>query len=172
MTDPGYIDFKPAANFTVGNLQRTFREIEEKSDQYGPFESTPGTSDDELATIKKHIETLKDLDATREATVAMSAIIDMPKKSIPHLINAVMEVQTDDEADVARGWQIMQTLKNASAREDKWYRSFFVPQWPEDASAVAKEAKDRVIVRKQWWRWWNENKDTWEPPKEDEEDDW
>lgn len=48
-TQPGYLDFKPAANFNVGNLQRIFKEIDEQSSQYFanmrfPFEQWSGDS--------------------------------------------------------------------------------------------------------------------------------
>ncbi|MEM7519116.1 MAG: hypothetical protein AAF368_19595, partial [Planctomycetota bacterium] len=47
ITDPVYWQFKPAANFTLGNLQRTFRKIEEDSLQLQlnaelPFEQWSG----------------------------------------------------------------------------------------------------------------------------------
>lgn len=135
-----------------------------------PYEPTAGTTEAEVEELKKHIEVLKDLNATRTLGIAQTKIGEKPKKAIPLLINALMDLNKGEKDDCARGWQIIQTLQMVTAQkiEDGYYDDAFHPMDFTDPTTKKGEGllRDRKKAVNLWCKWWDTNGASWKPPAE------
>lgn len=134
---------------------------------YGnPKDATP----EEIEGIKKNIETVRDLKATRTLGIARNELEKTPKKAIPLLINALMACDITNKDDSARGWQVIQTLQMVSSTRTDYDRDFHPMEWKDP---TGEEGVPLLAYRKkavtEWCKWWDKNAATWKPLTDDDD---
>ncbi|HGY91086.1 MAG TPA: hypothetical protein ENK43_07930 [Planctomycetes bacterium] len=135
-----------------------------------PFGLPKGVAQADFDEAKKQLEVLKDLNATRALGIAKDKLTTHPRAAIPVLINGLLELDVSDPDDSKRGFQMVDSLKWITGKDDIWeseaFQIFHSPDSEKDKQGAILTRKQAV---KRWWRWWNKVQDTWQPPKEDEE---
>ncbi len=136
-----------------------------------PFGIPKGVTEADFEDAQKQIEVLRDLNATRALGIAKDKLTTMPRAAIPALINGLLKLDVADSDDAKRGFQMIDSLEWITGKDDIWESDAF--QLFRELESE-KDKRGAVLTRKQaikrWWRWWNRVQDTWEPPKEEEED--
>ncbi len=135
-----------------------------------PFGLPQGVTQADFDDAQKQLEVLRDLNATRALGIAKDKLAAKPRAAIPVLINGLLKLDVADSDDSKRGFQMVDSLKWITGKEDIWESDAFQIFRAPDSE---KEKQGATLTRKQaikrWWRWWDKVQDTWQPPKEDEE---
>ncbi len=159
------------------NAAKTSKKSSRKRTKKPPMELTPfdpsaETSEEEMKAIEGFVTTLKDINATRKALQAQDALVAMPKKAIPYLINAMTSLDLADKDDARRGWTIVQALAETASRSDDYddYWRDAIYDWQEvGAEGHASSVRWRRKGLERWWSWWKKEGTDWSPPKPEED---
>ena len=142
-----------------------------KFDEMTPFDPVEGTTDEQKTAIAGHIKTLGDLEATRAIGIATTAMMEIPRQSLPLLINALLALNFKEEDDTKRGWQVIQAIQICAQRRGEYDNGYRVFEWKtDDEELFSDECATRRFAIMEWWRWWEKVGATWQPEVEEEED--
>lgn len=108
--------------------------------------------------IARQIQMLSDLSATVEAGRARARLVEIGKHSVPHLLNALVPLDFEDEADLQVATRIAQALTDLTGASHP-----IVPGM-NTGSLLGEGATDNEANRRKWFGWWRDNKNSYTGP--------
>lgn len=111
----------------------------------------PGISASTAASIEAALGDLKDLDATVKANRSRQALVKIGKPAIPYLLNALADVDFNDEKHLLVGTRIADALGDITGV------TYAIAPGGVEGSMIGARREDNERNRRRWFGWWRDN---------------
>lgn len=155
IVDPEAASKQPLAELAAANAGKPRRNPEGEVQKVDPIE---GTSPSTTSTIESHVRTLTDPAATTAASKARTALVTLGKSAVPHLLNALVDLDLANEADLQKANRLSLALMELSGRD------WLIVPGTNAGSMTGESAGDNEQMRRLWFGWWRDVKGTYTGP--------
>jgi hypothetical protein len=118
-----------------------------------PVEPLGTTSSTQTSAIENALGDLRDVEATTVASQARQQLVALGAHSVPHLLNALIPLDLENDADLIVGQRIATTLEEITGISKPIYPGGVA------GSMVGEGRADNAQHRRDWLRWWKEDGD-------------
>jgi len=129
---------------------------EREPEPLGHLETTPQELRDVIDAL---VDTMTDLDLTREAAAAKRRLVDIGRPAIPILLTQLFENPLENQDQAIQGNMVVETLREITGQ-----RFGYRPAVGDGAMSTTDERRNSSI--RQWFAWWYRNELTFEEKKQ------
>lgn len=147
----------PAAD-PAAAVERVLERRRNPEGEVAPVELLADTPESVTRSINGALATLRDLSATREANEARAILVQAGKPAIPHLLNALVDLDLQAETDLAVATRLSGALVDLTGQD------YALVPGLNEGSMLGEGAADNEQNRRLWFGWWRDNQNTYQGP--------